>query len=299
MPDELTAGTTDQGTGQSTADPESTGAPAGESQATAGGQPGAGDGAATTDTGTQTTEPTEFFDPTRLAELSKDLPPDVLSQVKLLQKELQGSYTKKTQTIADSKRKIQAFDAFEASPVEAMQQMAGRMGYKLTRAEAAAQVNQMQQGDQNQAQGQAWEPKSWDEVLQRATQVAQQNIMKSLQPVLGQATQQRKETIESQLTEIDPSWNQYEDAMVETLKKHPTLKNDPANLYRMSVPAKVLESRATKAALKQMESKANSAQVGGASTTTKLPPAGMPDKALNFNDAVKFAKQQIAEGKSA
>lgn len=83
--------------------------------------------------------------------------------------------------------------------------------------------------------------------------------------------------------------------MMDNLRRHPTLVNDPIQLYRLSVPTEVLESRAMQKALKRMEDKVKGTQVSGGSTTTRKAPAGVPDKAVSFDEAVKYAEQKLAE----
>lgn len=202
-------------------------------------------------------------------------------------KQMQASYTKRMQALAADRRKIEAFDQFSKDPLTQIQQMASRMGYRLTRAEAAQQM-----AEQNQAAAKDWEPQTWDDVLGRAKQMAKEEIMAELQPVFGELQGMRKNTIEKQLSELDPTWHQYEDRMMQNLRSHPTLASDPATLYRLSVPPDVLESRATQAALRKLQAKADSGRVSGTSTTRAAPPD--PGKAMSFSEAVEFAKKQLA-----
>jgi len=105
----------------------------------------------------------------------------------------------------------------------------------------------------------------------------------------------KKQTIEHQLSDIDPTWQQYEDKMMDNLNSHPTLARDPATLYRLSVPQEVLESRAVQKALKKMEGKAQSSKASSGSTTSRKPQQGIPDKAMSFQEAVEAAKAKLAE----
>ena len=113
--------------------------------------------------------------------------------------------------------------------------------------------------------------------------------------MLNQVQDMRKDSIERELTEIDPMWQRYEDDMAGNLKEHPTLATDPAKLYRLSVPQEVLESRATQNALRKMEDKTKASQLAGGSKTSKRPGTQLPDGPVSFNDAVKIAKQRLAE----
>lgn len=224
------------------------------------------------------------FDPQEYERLIKNLPDDLQKQANALRKSLQGSYTKKAQQIAQERQKVEAYDAFSRDPLGQLTQMAQRMGYKLVGGQS-----------QEQPAGSNWEPQTWDEVLNKAETLAEQRIMQKLQPLLGEFQNIRKASIETQLAEIDPGWQQYEDAMMDNLQMHPTLAKDPAKLYRMSVPQEVLESRATQRALKKLESKVESGKVSGGSTTTKTPKTGMPDGPISFQQAVELAKKKMSE----
>lgn len=231
-------------------------------------------------TGTSETAPqTEdtFFDP---REVPDDLQPAY--------KQMQAAFTKKMQAIAENRQKVEAYDAFQQDPIGQIQRLAQQYGYTMTRAEAA-QVQQEQQ-----SQNQNWEPQSWDDVLSRAEERAYNRIRQELQPMFSEVQQMKKTSIEHQLAEIDPTWQQYEDKMTANLKQHPTLAQDPAMLYRLSVPQDVLESRAVQKALKKMEAKGQSAQVAGGSTTTKQPKIKEPTGG-SFQDAVKYAESVIKE----
>lgn len=233
--------------------------------------------------GTPTSDPTEdaIFDPGEYDRLTQNLTPELQAQAKALKKSLQGAFTKKTQEIAKHRQKIEAYDAFQKDPVTQIQQMASQMGYTLTRAEAKAQI----------ATTDDWQPQSWDEVLQRA----ESKVMEKFAPLLTEMQSMKKTAIERQLSEIDPSWQQYEETMVHNLTAHPTLAKDPVMLYRLSVPQEVFESRATQKALAKLESKAQGARVSSNSTTNKTPKTGEPDGPISFSDAVAFAKKRLEE----
>ena len=247
-----------------------------------------GQAAPTADTQTSPDAPAQssdpsFFDPTQVPE---DLKPAY--------KQMQAAFTKKMQGLSTEKQKIEAYNAFMSNPVGEMQRLAGQYGYTLSRAEAQAMVNQGQQEPQAQqpAQGKNWEPQTWDEVLQAAEKRAEQRIMEKLQPLFQNVQQQTASNLERQFDELDPEWRVYEDDMRSNLQRHPTLVNDPAALYRMSVPEEVTKSRAMQAALKKLEQKSKSAKVGTKSTATKSAP--QTKRAKTFDEAVELAKEQLA-----
>jgi hypothetical protein len=282
-------------TAQGTAAPEgqaATGAP--ETASAAAPAPGtSGQPQGTEGTTGQTGPRTEdlLFDPQEYERLTKELPDNLRHQAEALKKSLQGAFTKKTQAIADAKKKIEAYDAFSRDPKTALEQMAQQMGFRLSPAQAAAAAQA--------ATGEGWEPtkgdpQSWNDVAGYLLNKMREEFGGKLQPIVNEFKTLKKQTIESQLTEIDPSWQTYEDAMAETLSKHPSLATDPAGLYRLSVPPEVLESRAVQKALARLEGKKSSAQVAGASSTTKKAPE-LPSGPLTFAQAVEAAKRQLSE----
>lgn len=231
----------------------------------------------------QAEEPT-FFDPSTL-------PPELMPGYK----QMQAAFTKKMQGISAHKQKIEAYDQFMADPIGQMQAVAKQYGYSLTRAEAAQAINQTQgQAPQDQ------EPQTWDDVYRIAEERAEQRIMEKLQPFLGNVQKVTAQTIERQLSEIDPQWRTYEDDMRAKLQKHPTLVNDVAELYRLSVPEEVLTARATQAALTKFQSKAEQAKVSDTTKASQSAPAAPDITKLKsgdaFNAAVEIARKKLAAG---
>jgi hypothetical protein len=114
-----------------------------------------------------------------------------------------------------------------------------------------------------------------------------------LNPVFREVQEVKKSNLETFLDQNAPDWRVYEDSMMGNLRKHPTLVSDPLNLYRMSVPSDVLESRATQKALKKMQDKTKATGTS-ATSTTKTKTGEMPDKPMTFDEAVEFAKKEVA-----
>jgi hypothetical protein len=214
-----------------------------------------------------------FFDP-------KDLPPELMPAYKQMQK----AFSKKTEIIKANKKKIDAYDQFSKDPVSQLQTMASQMGFKLTRAEAAAAVKE---GEGTPSE---FQPQTWDDVFRKATEV----IMERLAPVLSDVQATKKMNIEKLLDESCPDWRQYEDEMTGLLQDHPTLAKDPVKLYRLALPPEVLETRATQAALKKLQGKVDASRVGGTSTT-KGTESSLPDRPVSFNEAVEIAKKSLAD----
>jgi len=243
------------------------------------GQSDAGQAQETTPKGTRQAAEDTFFDP-------RDI--EGKPELQAAYKQMQGAFSKKMEAIKENRQKIEAYDAFAADPVSQLQTMARQYGYSLTRAEAAQQLKESQvSGD--------WEPKSWDEVIQKAEDRAYQRLMKENEPMYNEVKSLRKTNLESYLDSNAPDWRTYEDDMMKTLRTHPTLVNNPMGLYKLSIPDNVLQSRATQQALKKMQDKGRSSEISGASTTTKKSGTRMPDKPVTFDEAVKIAEAQLAE----
>jgi hypothetical protein len=230
--------------------------------------------------------------PTREDAFTSVNPDELPPELQPLYKQLQGDYTRKTQSIAQMRKeneaKIQAYDQFQRDPVGTVQGVAAQMGLTLTRAEAAQVANHAHQQGWTPQQG---DPNSWDEPVNYAVQMARQQILSEISPYLGQVQQVQKVNIEKMLDESAPDWRHYEPQMMATLQAHPSLVNDPVLLYRMSVPPDVQESRATQAALKKLQAKTSAARTSGISTSRHTTNA--PDKAMSFEDAVQEARRQL------
>ena len=277
--------------------PTGTGTPAGQAgegtpgAGTTGAAPKAGEGKSAAATpgktvpppsGTGTPEEPTFFDPTAL-------PPELQPAYK----EMQRAFGKKMDALSKDKSKIEAYDAFSRDPLGQIQQMAARLGYRLSRAEAAAVA--AEGGGPAAGAGEGWEPKTWQEVTEKIGQAIEHRLLERLTPVIGEVQNLRKNNLEKLLDDSCPDWRQYEDDMKANIQAHPSLVNDPVKLYRISVPPEVLESRAVQAALKKLETKVKGAGSGGTSTTTKHQAAGFGEKPLTFDEAVKAAKARLAE----
>lgn len=203
-------------------------------------------------------------------------------------KGMQAAFTKKMQGLSEGKQKIEAFDKFQADPVGQMQGMAKQFGYSLTRAEAEGAIK-------DQSVGKDWEPQSWAEVQAVIKNEAQTMYEKAMSDITPTVQGLHKDKIEKELADIDPTWMKYEDEMKGVLERHPSLHKDAGALYKLSVPKEVLESQMTQKVLKKYEEKLKSSKISGKSTTTENKPD--LNKKRSFADAVKFAKNEIAEGR--
>jgi hypothetical protein len=217
----------------------------------------------------------------------KQLAPELLPAYK----QMQGAFTKRMQEASAHRQKIEAYDAFMADPVGNLMEMSKRYGLNVGPVGGQPQ-GQPQQTPQDL---QTWEPQSWKEVIDFAKTEAKRELMTELQPMLGQVQQMRAQTIETQLNEIDPAWRTHEDAMRKTLQKHPTMVNDVAELYKLSVPNEVLEARATQAALARFEKKAQASKVATSSGTSKSTVMAPKKGVMSFDEAVEAAKEQCRQ----
>jgi len=155
-----------------------------------------------------------------------------------------------------------------------MRQLATQYGYNMV------------QGQPNQT----GEPKTfenWDDVMAEA----KSQVMAELQPMFGEMQTMKQHNVEQSLDNSHPDWRTYEDAMMSTLRDHPTLVGNPDMLYRMSVPQSVLDARANKAALAKISGATESGKVQGQSTTTQQP-SKKPGK-MTFDEAVVHARGEL------
>jgi len=234
--------------------------------------------------GSGTTDVEELYDPKELEAQLANADPKVANQIRALAKQLHGTFTKKTESISKSRQKIEAYDAFMTDPVGEIQKLARQYGI---------QINQPGQSQPSSQNGEPWEPKTWDDVFSKMRETIMGEVQEYLKPVFSNVQKVTASNIERQLDEIDPVWRTYEDDMKENIRKHPTLVNDVAKLYRISVPEDLLKSKAIQAALKQIDEKTKSSNIHGSHSTSRSEPA--PKKATNFNEAVQIAKEILSK----
>jgi len=279
----ITQSPASSGSGQ----PDPTPSPTGTSQAdpaaqTDGQAQGGAPGTSQQTPGSSTITVEELYDPKELEARLANVAPEVANQIRALAKQLHGTFTKKTESISKSRQKIEAYDAFMADPVGEIQKLARQYGFQL---------NQPQSQPSSQGNGnETWEPKTWDDVISKMRETIMGEVQEYLKPVFSNVQKVTASNIERQLDEIDPMWRTYEDDMKENIRTHPTLVNDVAKLYRISVPEDLLKSKAIQSALKQIEEKTKSANIHGSHSTSRSEPA--PKKATSFNEAVAIAREQ-------
>jgi hypothetical protein len=253
---------------------------------------------AVVDSGTSVSTPPSgeevFFDYKSWQDNIKDLPDDQKKPLEAAFKQMQGAFTKKQQGLSKDRSKVEAYEAFMSNPMEQIQQVARQNGYNLV--PQNAQPTQSQQIGQPNHSWDAQPPQTWDEVYNSikdaAVQEAVEKFQGNLQPIMGNIQKLTTQNIEKQLDDLDPNWRIYEDTMKETLQKHPTMVSDVRELYRLSVPDDVINSRAYQQAIKKLEDKGKNAQTGQKSTSVKTRPASQ--KVDSFQDAVDQARAMLA-----
>jgi hypothetical protein len=224
---------------------------------------------------TESQQVVQFYNP-------KDVPPELQDSFKRMQK----SYTQAMQSANAYKPKVEAYDSFMADPVGNMQRLAAQQGYTLTRAQAAAAVAEQSETD--------WQPKTWNEVTSKAKEEAKKELLAELSPFLSDIKKTKQTQIETILDGEYPEWRDHEKEMIGLINSHPTLANDPAMLVRLAIPKEVIESRAMQQALSRIQKRTEASQVTSGSTTSKTATHSKPDRPLNFNEAVAFAKEKLA-----
>ena len=266
---------------------EANAAPAGaasESESGQGSKASSGEGTSRTtpkESASQGSDEPTFYDP-------KQVPAELQGNYK----SMQAAFTKAMQKLSGERNKVNFYDQFAADPVGNMQRLASQYGYRMSREQAAAAVNDQAQ----ESIPPNWEPKSWEEVFSKAEERAAQKIFKNLQPLLDEVKSQKRAGIERQLSDIDPGWQQYEQEMADLIQQVPGLAAHPEKLYRLAVPPDVVESRATQRAIKKLEDKAKSAAGAGGSTTTKKPGAVDPNQRFSsVQEAAVWAQRKLEE----
>lgn len=215
-------------------------------------------------------EPT-FFDP---SDLSPELAPAY--------KQMQRAFTQKTQEIARHRDKIKAYDAALNDPRGTIEMLARQYGIPVKFG------NETSNGAPA-ADTSSWEPNDWNEVLERARKEAKADVMREIQPFIGDV---RRSQLEMTLDSDYPGWREHEERFVDTMRAHPTLINDVQALYNAAMPPDVLQALATQKALKSLEKRGDANKSKPSSSLRK--PETVP-KVKTLNDAYLLAKRQLAE----
>lgn len=190
-------------------------------------------------------------------------------------KQMQSAWTKKMQSVSSNAKKIEAYDRFEKDPHGTLKAYAKQLGIEIP-----------------EPKKQEFQPQTWDDVTAKSKEEAKAEVLKELEPYLNEVKAIKRQSIENQLSSIDPQWQLYEDQMSENLQRHPSLVSDPATLYRISVPVEVQEQRAMKKALETINGKKETTPSGGSKTPKE--PSTKPSGPLTWEQSVAIAKEKLA-----
>jgi hypothetical protein len=220
---------------------------------------------------------TTFFDPNAIPE-----------ELQPAYKNMQAEFTRKMQGIADQRQKAEVYDQFMSDPRGSLMRMAQQYGLTLQEAAQMQQAQQQPEAD--------WQPQTWDEVMAKAEERAEARVMQRLQPLLetqvGELQQMKRSDTERKLDESWPEWRNYESEMMDILKKHPSLRDDPVTLAELATPQSVKESRMYKKALESLQAKQKASTVSGAGNAG-VQSATTPSQATSFHEAYLAAKRAM------
>lgn len=253
----------DTSAGQAAAAPD-------EGQATA--APLASEGQTTASTNQTTvdgpvSEEVTFFDPKAL---NND--PNLLAAYK----QMQGAFTKKNQSLSARARDLELVDAFNRDPKGTIQAYARQYGFNVV------------QADPNAKQDDDWQPKTWQDVINRA----KESLKSEFDPLTKEVLSLKRDKVETYLDSNHPDWRMYESEMVEKLRAHPTLASDPDELYEVSLPKEVREAKAYKAALAKLKNTGAAGEAMG-NKTTSVKTSKEPSGPLSLEQAVSVAKARL------
>jgi hypothetical protein len=210
----------------------------------------------------------------------KDLPPELMTHYK----RMQGSFTKKMQSIKGDVDKIALVNQFNSDPRGTLNMLNQQYG-----------VNQQpnQGANQNAEQAGEFTPAGWDDVFGEFDKRIESYVNTRFSPVMQQVQGVQQKQIETILDDEAPEWREYEGDMIDALATHPTLANDTKSLIRMVIPQTVIDGRAMQKALARIEAKGQSAQVSRA-TQTNQPVTSSPLSNPTFAQAINAAKKSLA-----
>lgn len=225
----------------------------------------------TTGNGSDQVTGESFFDPKSI-----EHSPELMQAYK----QMQGNFSKHMQTVRSEQAKIEAYNQAMQDPVGTIRQLANQYGMTV--------VNGGPQGEESRE----FNPKNWDDVTSHIRSQVAEELRREYEPLLGEVKSLKRQNIEQYLDSNYVDWRTYETEMINTLRQHPSMANDPDTLYRLSVPQSVIEARATERALKKLKSGADAGAVPGAAKATQST-SDKPTGKLSFNEAVEYAKSQL------
>ena len=196
-------------------------------------------------------------------------------------KGMQGTFSKKMDGIRAGQNKIDQYDAAIADPQGTVRQLAARLGMTVVDGQPAA------------VDGETFNPGSWEDVVRHVTDQVRSEMTQQYEPLVGEVKSLKQQNIEQYFDGKYTDWRTYESEMIDTLQQHPSMANDPDRLYQMSLPAEVLEARATERALARLKGSTDAGAVPGAQKATQTT-SNKPTGSISFDEAYKYAKGELA-----
>lgn len=232
---------------------------------------------------TSLTEEATFFDPKTLEEHPELMP---------VYKSLQSAYTKKNMAVTDKEKTLdgmmQLQDAFNKDPQGTVKAIAEQMGMQIVSPGSQVQAN----GNNPAPFQEGWEPQTWGDIPDALKPMIQQAIDQAVAPLNQELTTLRTSRIENTLDEVTPVWREHEAEVMNLLRAAPVLAKSPEQLLRAALPPAVFEKQAMQQAMKKLKGQGESANVSGASTTTRQP-SNNAAQPKNFAEAVMAAKKAM------
>ena len=233
-----------------------------------GGEEAPQDTPATTQPTPQVESPDEFR--TMTDEEIAALPSDLQREAKALRKRFQAAYTKKTQDLADLRRKAEIVDRFDSDPEfqrQVIQQAMARQGQATQESQTtatpkdppAAILKMVQEALPPEMQ---WMAPAQAQIAWQIVQGMNQHVVQPLQQNLSaiQRSNQEREynAVLGEFAEANPGWEAQEDAMVEVLEflkspalTHPRFGRKHDLLYRLAQGPEKVEQKAVETVLER------------------------------------------------
>lgn len=208
------------------------------------------------------TDEERFLDPS-------NLPKELLPAFK----RMQASFTKAMQKVASQREKIALFDKLMEDPEAAVGALAEKVGLRVSKKGAISEPHE------TAGEPEVTDTESWVRKI----------IREELTPVVEQLRQEQAEikakSAIAYLNETYPDWYLYEDTMAELVRRHPSLRDDLDNLYRLAKAGTERAIKTKKASSKQAEVLTKSSKGREAVT--------VPKKAKTIDEAFEIAKKQL------
>lgn len=209
---------------------------------------------------TQGSEVKQFFDPN-----------EVPAELKGAWNKMQGAFTRAMQGVSSEREKAQLYDKLASGDVESVvQSLAAKAGLKVTKEGDVVKTNGAKADDSP------------------TTRYIRDIIKEELAPlVTGFKETQAKmatETLISNLKTNYPDWYVYENEMATLLETHPTLRFEPARLYRLA-KAEAEEVAVTQQSGEKREKVATKPSSGRESRVVNK-------RAETLDEAIALAKRQ-------